>query len=124
MTDNLITCKHCSSDACYVQENSPTIKTYSCFGCGYTTNTLMKEGQWFSPDHGQVGHYLKDMFENYKDYIDGGKRQGFYSKTNFSFEKMTEKMAEHLKRIPEFPKQVALKLPQLKKIELPKLTKI
>ena len=85
---------------------------------------LMKEGQWFSPDHGQVGHYLKDMFENYKDYIDGGKRQGFYSKTNFSFEKMTEKMAEHLKRIPEFPKQVALKLPQLKKIELPKLTKI
>jgi hypothetical protein len=37
---------------------------------------------------------------------------------------MTEKMAEHLKRIPEFPKQVALKLPQLKKIELPKLNKI
>jgi glycosyltransferase involved in cell wall biosynthesis len=85
---------------------------------------LMKEGQWFSPDHGQVGHYLKDMFENYKDYVDGGKRQGFYSKQNFSFEKMTEKMAEYLKRIPEFPKQVALKLPQLRKIELPSLKKI
>lgn len=85
---------------------------------------LLKEGQWFSPDHGQVGHYLKDMFENYKDYVDGGKRQGFYSKQNFSFEKMTEKMAEYLKRIPEFPKQVALKLPQLKKIELPKLNKV
>ena len=28
------------------------------------------------------------------------------------------------KNIPEFPKEVALKLPQLKKIELPKLTKI
>ena len=87
-------------------------------------NMLIKEGQWFSPDHGQVGHYLKDMFENYKDYVDGGKRQGFYCKQNFSFEKMTEKMAEHLKRIPEFPKQVALKLPQLKKIELPKLNKV
>lgn len=85
---------------------------------------LLKEGQWFSPDHGQIGNYLKDMFENYKDYVDGAKRQGFYSKQNFSFEKMTEKMAEHLKRIPEFPKQVALKLPQLKKIELPKLNKI
>ena len=87
-------------------------------------NMLMKEGQWFSPDHGQIGHYLKDMFENYKDYVDGGKRQGFYSKQNFSFEKMTEKMKEYLSRVPEFPKQVALKLPQLKKIELPKLTKV
>ena len=85
---------------------------------------LIKEGSWFSPDHSQVGHYLKDTFENYKKYIDGGKRQKYYSKTNFSFEKMTEKMAEHLKRIPELPKQVTLKLPQLKKIELPKLQKI
>ena len=87
-------------------------------------NMLIKEGQWFSPDHGQIGHYLKDMFENYKDYVDGGKRQGFYCKQNFSFEKMTEKMKEYLSRVPEFPKQVALKLPQLKKIELPKLNKV
>jgi len=85
---------------------------------------LIKEGQWFSPDHSQVGHYLKDTFENYKKYIDGAKRQKYYSKTNFSFEKMTEKMAEYLKLIPELPKQVQLKLPQLKKIELPKLQKI
>jgi hypothetical protein len=87
-------------------------------------NMLLKEARWFSPDPGQVGFYLKDVFENYKNYIDGGKRQGFYSKTNFSFEKMTEKLAECLKRVPEFPKQVQLKLPQLKKIELPKLQKI
>ena len=85
---------------------------------------LMKESQWFSPDAGRVGHYLKDMFENYKDYVDGGKRQAYHSKQNFSFEKMTEKMAEYLKRVPEFPKQVQLKLPQLKKIELPKLNKV
>jgi hypothetical protein len=37
---------------------------------------------------------------------------------------MTEKLAEYLTRIPEFPKQVQLKLPQLKKIELPKLQKV
>jgi len=85
---------------------------------------LMKEAQWFTPDLGRVGHYLKDMFENYKDYVDGGKRQAFHSKQNFSFEKMTEKMDEYLKRIPEFPKQIQLKLPQLKKIELPKLNKV
>ena len=85
---------------------------------------LLKEFKWFKPDTGQVGHYLKDIFENYKNYIDGGKRQGFYAKTNFSFEKMNEKMNEYLKRIPEIPKQVQLKLPQLKKIELPKLQKV
>ena len=33
-------------------------------------------------------------------------------------------MAEYLKRVPDFPKQIQLKLPQLKKIELPKLQKI
>ena len=85
---------------------------------------LLKESQWFTPDAGQVGFQLKNMFENYKDYVDGGKRQGFYAKTNFSFEKMTEKVSEYLKRVPEFPKQTQLKLPQLKKIELPKLNKV
>lgn len=45
--DNLIICKHCGSDACYVTENGPEIKTYSCFGCGFTTNSLMKEGEEF-----------------------------------------------------------------------------
>jgi hypothetical protein len=37
---------------------------------------------------------------------------------------MVEKLDEYLKRIPELPKQVQLKLPQLKKIELPKLQKV
>jgi len=85
---------------------------------------LLKESQWFTPEAGQVGYHLRNIFENYKDYVDGGKRQGFYAKTNFSFEKMTEKIAEYLKRIPEIPKQAQLKLPQLKKVELPKLNKV
>jgi hypothetical protein len=64
------------------------------------------------------------MFENYKKYIDGGKRQGYYSRTNFSFEKMKEKLDKVLtEKIPEFPKQIQLQLPKLKKIELPKLSK-
>jgi hypothetical protein len=88
-------------------------------------NMLLKEAQWFSVDHGHVGHYLKDMFENYKNYTDKAKRQGYHSRTNFSFEKMKEKLDGILtERIPEFPKQVQLSLPKLKKIELPKLKKI
>jgi hypothetical protein len=82
---------------------------------------LIKESQWFSPDHGQIGHYLKDVFENYKKYQDGATRQAYRSKTMFSFDKMKEIIDSYLTQyIPEFPKQVQLKLPQLKKIELPK----
>jgi len=86
---------------------------------------LLKESQWFSVDMGQLGAYMKDVFENYKNYTEKAKIQGSYSKNNFSFEKMKNKVDELLtKYIPEFPKQVELKLPQLKKIELPKLKKV
>ena len=37
---------------------------------------------------------------------------------------MKEVVNEQLIKVPEFPKQVQLKLPQLKKIELPKLNKV
>ena len=85
-------------------------------------NMLLAESQWFSVDNGHVGHYLKDVFENYKGYADKAKRQGFQSRTKFSFEAMKEKLdSVFTERIPEFPKQVQLQLPKLKKIELPKL---
>lgn len=86
---------------------------------------LLPESQWFSVDNGQAGFFIKDIFENYKNYIDKAKRQAFYSKTNFSWEKMKEKLDNILdSSIPEFPKEVALKLPTIKKIELPKKEKI
>ena len=86
---------------------------------------LLKESQWFSVDLGHAGTVIKDMFEDYKKYIDGAKRQAHKSKTEFSWDKMKDKVDElFIKYIPEFPKQVELKLPTLKKIELPKLQKV
>ena len=86
---------------------------------------LLPESLWFTPDHGQVGNYLKDVFENYKNYTDKAKRQAFKSKNEFSWDKMKEKINELFNNfIPEFPKHVELNLPNLKKIELPKLQKI
>ena len=85
---------------------------------------LPPESQWFTPDHGQIGHFLKDVFENYKNYTEKAKRQAFYSKTNFSWDKMNEKIEVLLTQyVPEFPKEVTLKLPTIKKIELPKKEK-
>jgi len=82
---------------------------------------LLPESQWFSPDHPQIGFYLKDVYENYKKYTDNAKRQSFHSKTNFSWDKMKEQLSDLLENsIPEFPKEVKLKLPSIKKIELPK----
>jgi glycosyltransferase involved in cell wall biosynthesis len=88
-------------------------------------NMLLEDAEWFNVDHGHVGHYLKDVFENYKGYAENAKRQGFQSRTKFSFEAMKEKLDKlFTSKIPDFPKNVQLKLPQLKKIELPKLKKI
>jgi hypothetical protein len=66
MIDNLIICSHCNSNACYVIENSPTIKTYSCFGCGFTTNSLMKEGEQFYIEQMEI---LPELYKDvmYKD---------------------------------------------------------
>jgi glycosyltransferase involved in cell wall biosynthesis len=88
-------------------------------------NMLLKEAQWLSVDHGFVGHYLKDMFENYKNYTDNAKRQGFHSRTKFSFDAMKEKLDAILtNKVPDFPKHVPLQLPSLKRIQLPKLSKV
>ena len=87
---------------------------------------LMKESQWFSVDHIHASHYLKDIFENYKMYKENAKRQGYQSRTKFSYNKMKELLGGILnKNISEFPKEVGIKLPKLKKSgenqELPKL---
>ena len=86
---------------------------------------ILGESLWFRPDDALVGKALKDVFEDYKIYKDLAKRQGYKSRTEFSYEKMRETLDNLLTQyIPEFPKQVQLKLPQLKKIELPSLKKI
>jgi glycosyltransferase involved in cell wall biosynthesis len=86
---------------------------------------LIDGSQWFTADYGFVNGLLKDYVENYKKYQEKGKRLSFYCKTNFSFDKMQEKLGSILtEKVPEFPKQVSLVLPKLKRVELPKLKKI
>ena len=78
---------------------------------------LLKESQWFSPNHPEIGTALKNVFENYKQYKDLGKRQAHKSKTEFSWDAMSDLLSSMLeKNIPEFPKMVTLQLPKLKKI--------
>lgn len=82
---------------------------------------LLKEAQWFDVDHSHVGHFLTDVFENYKNWKVKGKRQGYFSRTNFSFDVMKQQLNNILSsNLPELPKKVELKIPDLKEIKLPK----
>jgi hypothetical protein len=82
---------------------------------------LIQDSQWFSPHHNEIGNYLKDVYENYKKYTDGAKRQAYRSKSMFSFDEMKKLIGNYLEQyIPEFPKQVQVKLPTMNKITLPK----
>jgi hypothetical protein len=62
--DNLTICPcQRQSDACYMQEVSPEIKNYMCYGCGFISNSLMKEGERFYEEQVEVLPELyKDLF--------------------------------------------------------------
>jgi glycosyltransferase involved in cell wall biosynthesis len=83
---------------------------------------LLPESGWFTVDYKQASETLEDVFKNYKNYIDGAKKQAYRSRTEFSLNKMAEKLLGILEE--NVPKPVQFKLPQLKKIELPKLKKV
>ena len=61
--DNLINCSRCGSDACYVEEVNQDIKTYFCYGYGFQTNSLLKEGEAFYEEQ------IKILPELYKDLL-------------------------------------------------------
>ena len=80
---------------------------------------LIPESGWFTVDYKKSSEILEDVYKNYKKYTDGAKKQSYRSRTEFSLDKMSERILNILGE--KIPKPVQLKLPQLKKIELPKL---
>jgi hypothetical protein len=61
--DKLTICPRCGSDACYEQTLSSDYKVYQCYGCGFTTNTLMTEDSKFLEEQVEV------LPELYKDLM-------------------------------------------------------
>lgn len=65
MIDQLSTC-NCerNSNLCYINEiENSDIKTYMCYGCGFLSNSLMKEGEQF------LNEQLELLPELYKDLL-------------------------------------------------------
>ena len=68
--DNLIIYKHCGSDACYVEEVNQELSTYFCYGCGFQTNSLMKDDSEFYKEQISILPELyKDLLEKDEDGI-------------------------------------------------------
>jgi len=127
LTNKPIITTNWSGHTDYLHESYTTLLpgTLTPIHLSSANNMLLAEAKWFSVDSGYVGYYLKDMFENYKNYTDNGKRQGYHSRTNFSYEKMKSLLGDILSdKLPNFPTRVELKLPKLSKIDLPNLPKI
>ncbi len=63
---------------------------------------------------------MKDVYKNYKKYTLNAKKLGQkLNKSKFSLDAMTKSLGKILdKYVPDFPKEVKLKLPKLKKIEV------
>jgi len=80
---------------------------------------ILKEAKWFTADPIDTGKAYKNTFKKYKNYLVGGKKQRRKVLDNFTFDNMTALVSDLFNnKIPEVPKQVELKLPEL---DLPKL---
>ena len=82
---------------------------------------LIAESGWFNIDYKAATKALEEVYKNYKKWSEGAKKQAYRSRTEFSLDKMGEKLLSIIDN--KVPKPVEFKLPQLKKIELPKLKK-
>ena len=89
--------------------------------------------KWFTVNYQQAASAMKELHKNYRKYTLGAKKLTMYNKSKFSLEAMTKELGKILdKHVPEFPKEVKLELPKLKKIDsteapkikLPKLKKV
>jgi glycosyltransferase involved in cell wall biosynthesis len=78
---------------------------------------LLKESHWFKANQKSVETTLKEVYENYNKYVDMGKRQGHLSRTQFSRDKMTEKLKEILDaNVPKISIPQTITLPKLKNL--------
>lgn len=82
----------------------------------HSQGLILPQALWFTPDYGLAAKDLEDVYQNYKKYEEGGKRQGHKIKTEFSYDNMVLFLSSYLTKY--VPQQVQLKLPQLKKVSL------
>ena len=101
---------------------------------GYFPDNFFVEGsQWFTVNYQKASQTLRKVYRSYKKYTLGAKKLAIQNKLKFSLDEMTKQLGILLdKYVPEFPEEVKLQLPKLKKVDssstpevkLPKLKKV
>jgi len=61
--ETMVICPHCGGNACYEQQINEEVTTHFCFGCGFTSSTLMQT------DSKLVKDTLENSPELYKDLL-------------------------------------------------------
>jgi glycosyltransferase involved in cell wall biosynthesis len=85
---------------------------------------IIKESSWFAPDPQQSANALAAVFMDYEKFRKKASKLGKENFKKFSYKAIQQRTWQLLdKYVPEFPKQVKLVLPKLKKLEAPKLNK-
>ena len=96
-------------------------------------NMRIEGSQWFTVNYQETSVVMKELYKNYRKYSLNAKKLAIGNRSKFSLDSMTRKLGKILdKYVPEFPKEVKLELPKLKKvgsteqpkIKLPKLKKV
>ena len=83
------------------------------------------EAKWFTVNYQKVSQVMMDVYKNYKKYTLNARKLSMVNKSRFSLDAMTKKLGEILdNNVPEFPKEVKLELPKLKKVGEPKNKKM
>ena len=93
---------------------------------------LLEQAQWFNVNTEVASKAMKDVYKNYKKYIERSRKQTKFLKENFSQDKMTKVLKGYMDQIKPVV-NTPLQLPKLKKLDnnkkelpklkLPKLTK-
>ena len=83
---------------------------------------LIKGSKWFTVNYQYASALLKDMTENYKNYLPKAKEQMRHTNSMFTLDKMADQFVELVdKGLSGVPQEMSLKLPKLKKAEAPKV---
>lgn len=76
---------------------------------------LLKEAKWFNVNTEIASKAMKDIYKNYKKYIENSRKQTKFLKENFSQAKMTEVLKAYMDEVKPVT-NVPLQLPKLKKL--------
>ena len=78
--DEMVLCPKCGCDGCYKTPINETLANYFCWGCGYQTNDLMKEGEF---DFTAFEETLPELYKDVK-YVDQESRVWYPISINLS----------------------------------------